>query len=274
MNRVYSAFTYDFNSLPPFIRWMCAAVTAVFLAGWFFPEPVYRALTFSPYHFVEKLWLWQIVTYGVVAHGFWSLVIVLLVLVFFGSAVERQWGTGELLRYLLLCYAATALALLALMPGVKLYVGGADWVGYWLVLAFAMLHPDATVYFFLIPVRAVYLVVLAVLGIYFANGTMLPGHARFAPLIGMFCGWLYIRYSGEWWITLKHRWVTLFHREPAPRRYAPRRPAPSRPAPPPDDGMAEVDHILDKILASGLDSLTEDEKLIMKRYSDKGRKPS
>jgi hypothetical protein len=34
-----------------------------------------------------------------------------------------------------------------------------------------------------------------------------------------------------------------------------------------------VDRILDKILASGLDSLTEDERAIMRRYSEKG-KPS
>ncbi len=35
--------------------------------------------------------------------------------------------------------------------------------------------------------------------------------------------------------------------------------------------MAEVDRILDKILASGLESLTDDERAVMKRYSDKGR---
>jgi hypothetical protein len=33
--------------------------------------------------------------------------------------------------------------------------------------------------------------------------------------------------------------------------------------------MEDVDRILDKILAKGLDSLTEDEREVMKRYSDR-----
>jgi hypothetical protein len=37
--------------------------------------------------------------------------------------------------------------------------------------------------------------------------------------------------------------------------------------------MAEVDRILDKILASGLESLTDDERDLMKRYSQRN-KPS
>jgi hypothetical protein len=34
--------------------------------------------------------------------------------------------------------------------------------------------------------------------------------------------------------------------------------------------MTEIDKILDKILVSGIDSLTEEEKAIMRRYSNKG----
>jgi hypothetical protein len=35
--------------------------------------------------------------------------------------------------------------------------------------------------------------------------------------------------------------------------------------------MAEVDRILDKILATGMDSLTADEREIMKRYAQRNK---
>ena len=35
--------------------------------------------------------------------------------------------------------------------------------------------------------------------------------------------------------------------------------------------MAEVDRILDKILSDGLESLTDDERGIMRRYSERNR---
>jgi hypothetical protein len=52
----------------------------------------------------------------------------------------------------------------------------------------------------------------------------------------------------------------------------PRRPVRPRSAPPSQPTLAsmeDVDRILDKILAKGLDSLTEEEREIMRRYSDR-----
>ena len=51
----------------------------------------------------------------------------------------------------------------------------------------------------------------------------------------------------------------------------PRPRAASAPPPPrsPEAGMEDVDRVLDKILADGLDSLTEAERDIMRRYSDR-----
>lgn len=279
MNRAYTSFRYDYEGLPRLVRWLIGAATAGFLTAWFLPDLAFGQLAFSPHAFVKEGKLWQLLTYPFLSYRFTTLFFTCLNLVFFGSAVERHWGEGPLLRYLALCYTASALAVLALAPGESIPIGGAIWVGYWLVVAFAMLYPDSTVYFLLFPVRSIYLVAFSVLLIYFAEDPLL-GHsrARLAPLFGMLCGWLYIRYSGEAWISMRGFLRGLSRRDEEehspPRRAAPRRAAPSRPAPAADDGMEEVDRILDKILASGLESLTEDEKLIMKRYSDRGRKPS
>lgn len=278
MNRIYSAFSYDFNALPRVVRGLMAGVAAGFLLSWFAPDLAFRHLAFSPDAFVARKQLWTLLSYPFLSYRFSTMFFTCLYLVFFGAAVERHWGAGPLLRYLFLCYLSSALGVLALAPGQQMPVFGAIWVGYWLVIAFAMLYPDSTVYFLLLPVRSVYLVAFAVLSVYFAEDPILRGSgARFAPLLGMLCGFLYIRYSGDAWIRLKHWAAGLLSREdeeerPA-RRQPPRRAAPGR-ADPPEDPMAEVDRILDKILASGMESLTEDEKLVMKRYSDKGRKPS
>lgn len=281
MNRAYTSFRYDYDGLPRLVRWLMGGAVAGFLLVWFFPDLALGRLAFSPHGFVQQGRLWQLVTYPFLSYRFTTVFFTCLYLVFFGSAVERHWGEGPLLRYLALCYAASALGVLMLAPGQPLTIGGAIWVGYWLVIAFAMLYPDSTVYFLLFPVRSIYLVAFAVLSVYFAEDPLLGGsRARFAPLFGMLCGWLYIRFSGDAWIRLKGWMRSLTRRDedeyaPPSRRASPRRSAPSRPASPPaQDGMEEVDRILDKILASGLESLTEDEKLIMKRYSDKQRKHS
>jgi DNA-binding HxlR family transcriptional regulator len=67
-----------------------------------------------------------------------------------------------------------------------------------------------------------------------------------------------------------HRDVEEVSARPQPRRVSrPSADAENRR----EDLMAEVDRILDKILASGLDSLTEDERDLMKTYSQRN-KPS
>ena len=102
-----------------------------------------------------------------------------------------------------------------------------------------------------------------------------PGVARFAHLGGMLTGYLYIR----WWWVAKIQLKALWRRarsaepedEPAPRPI-PRRAAKPKAASAGAD-MAEVDRILDKILSDGLESLTDEERGIMHRYSERN-KPS
>ena len=140
-----------------------------------------------------------------------------------------------------------------------------------------MLYPDAVVYlYFLIPIKAAHMALLFGAIEFFAGATgSTPGVARFAHLGGMLTGYLYIR----WWWVAKIQLKALWRRassaesddEPAPRP-VPRRAAKPK-APARDTDMAEVDRILDKILSDGLESLTDDERGIMHRYSERN-KPS
>jgi hypothetical protein len=150
---------------------------------------------------------------------------------------------------------------------------GASGAIFGLLTAYAMLFPDAVVLFwFVIPLRAAHFAILYGLMELFA-GTMgsSPGIARFAHLGGMVTGYLYIRW---WWIAkvqAKGLWSRMAGEASAPR--VARRPAPVRARPEPSEpeeaSMVEVDRILDKILVSGLDSLTEEEREVMRRYSDR-----
>ena len=86
----------------------------------------------------------------------------------------------------------------------------------------------------------------------------------------MVTGYLYIR----WWWVVKVRLKDVGRRvagaPPLPRLPSRGRASQAKPEPiEPESPMAEIDRILDKILVSGLDSLTEEERAIMRRYSDK-----
>jgi hypothetical protein len=126
-------------------------------------------------------------------------------------------------------------------------------------------------------VKAAHMAILFGLLEFFAGATgATPGVARFAHLGGMVTGYLYIRW---WWVWKLNavNWAKAAlgqaERGSSGRR-APRRAPAKRPAEAAaGSDMAEVDRILDKILASGEASLTDEEKKILQRYSERN-KPS
>lgn len=276
MSRIFRHDPVNFDALPPVIKALMAAQVAGFIISWVVGPQINDMFGLVPRHVIFDRWVWQPFTYLFLHGGFWHLLFNLFALWMFGMPVESQWGGREFLKYYFLCGLGAAACTVALSPASPVPTIGSSGSVYGLIVAFAMLYPDAVVYlYFLIPVRAIHMaVIFAALEFFSGLSGNKPGIANFAHFGGMLVGWVYIR----WWWSFKLRakafWRGLFEREeePAPRR-SPRRTAVARPAsgPPADGGMAEVDRILDKILASGLDSLTDDERAVMKRYSDKGR---
>jgi len=229
-----------------------------------------------PLHVVRDRWVWQPVTYLFIHGGLMHLLFNLFALWMFGMPVESQWGEREFLKFFLICGLGAAAASVALAPHSMVPVIGASGPVYGLLVAFAMLYPDAVVYlYFLIPVKAAHMAILFGLIEFFAGTTgATPGVARFAHLGGMVTGYVYIRW---WWIFkvkalgLWRQWFGESLKIESPRK--PRRRAATAAAAAesadPQAAMEEVDRILDKILVSGLDSLTEEERAVMRRYSDK-----
>ncbi len=275
--RTFSHDPISFGRMPPAIKGLIIANIAVFAVASLVGPKFYDLFGLVPQHVIADRWVWQPVSYLFVHGGLMHLLFNLFALWMFGMPVESQWGSLEFLKFYFICGLGAAAAQIALAPHSMVPVIGASGPIYGLLVAFAMLYPDAVVYlYFLIPVKASHMAILFGLVEFFAGTTgATPGIARFAHLGGMVTGYIYIR----WWWIIKVRSKAFFQQlARAPSAIAPPRPRPARKplerapeeaAPKPEEPMAEIDRILDKILVSGLDSLTDEERRIMQRYSDR-----
>ncbi|HXT02405.1 MAG TPA: rhomboid family intramembrane serine protease [Elusimicrobiota bacterium] len=280
MTRIFRHDPIDFSAMPPAIKGLLIANIIGFaiakLAG---PAMINDMFGLVPQHLIFERWIWQPVTYLFIHGNIWHLIFNLFALWMFGMPVEAQWGEKEFLKYYFLCGFGAALTSTLLNIHSTIPVIGASGPIYGLLVAFAMLYPDAVVYlYFLIPVKAAHMAILFGALEFFAGATgATPGIARFAHLGGMVTGYFYIRWWWVWKLNAKGFAKGLFHRdvEEAPVRPQARRSSKATAVMEErrEDPMAEVDRILDKILASGLESLTDAERELMKRYSDRN-KPS
>ena len=268
--RVFSHEPMSFKSMTPAIKALIVVNAAVFAVSLFVGEQFLQLFGLVPERVLHDRWIWQPASYLFIHGGFMHLFFNLFALWMFGMPVEAQWGKTEFLKYYFICGLGAAAASIAVNPHSLVPVVGASGPIYGLLVAFAMLYPDSVVYvYFLIPVKAAHMAILFGVLEFFAGATgATPGIARFAHLGGMVTGYLYLRW---WWtakIKAKAAWRGLAAGVAAAR---PERPRPSLPAMPgarEEDGMAEMDRLLDKILVSGFESLTEAERDFMRRYSD------
>lgn len=281
MTRIFRHDPIDFGSMPPAIKGLLIANVVGFLVAKLVGPQMYDLFGLIPEQLVFHRWVWQPFTYLFLHGGIWHLIFNLFALWMFGMPVEAQWGEREFLKYYFLCGLGAALTSAAVSPHSLVPVIGASGPVYGLLVAFAMLYPDAVVYlYFLIPVKAAHMAILFGALEFFAGATgATPGIARFAHLGGMVTGYLYIRWWWVWKLHAKSFAKGLLERdaEQAPVRPQPAR-RPARAAAGDagrrgEDEMAEVDRILDKILDTGLESLSDEEREIMARYSRRN-KPS
>ena len=273
MSQTFSHEPMSFRQMPPAVKLLIIANIAVFALSYLVGGKFYDLFGLVSEHVLVDRWIWQLVSYLFIHGSFFHLLFNLFALWMFGMPVEKQYGEQGFLKYYFVCGLGAAAASVALSPHSTIPVIGASGPVYGLLVAFAMLYPDAVVYlYFLIPVKAAHMAILFGLIEFFAGATSAtPGVARFAHLGGMVTGYLYIR----WWNTVKLRSKAFWRdwrggsEEPAPRARRPSRRAAQLPAADQSAGMDEVDRVLDKILVSGLESLTPEEREIMRRYSER-----
>lgn len=275
MTRSFHHAPIDFRSMPFAIKALAIANALGFVLSQIVGGEFYRLFGLVPVSVVEQRWIWQPLTYLFIHGSFMHLLFNVFALWMFGMPVEAQWGPKEFLKYYFLCGIGAGLLSVALAPSSQFPIIGASGAIYGLLVAFAMLYPDAVIYlYFFFPVKAAHMAILFGLIEFFASAThATPGVARFAHLAGMAIGYLYIRW---WWIAkirVKGLFSGLFKGGagltlPKIARKASRR---QEAAPAPQDMMAEVDRILDKISAHGKDSLSEEEREVLRRHSERTR---
>ena len=228
---------------------------------------------------------WTLLTYMFAHAGGFHLLFNMIVLFFFGRALEERWGSTEFLKF----YVAAGLggALLSFITPGSTILGASGAVN-GLMMAFAMIWPESPIHLFgVLPVKAKWLVAfLAAFSLAAALGGTGAGVAHWAHLGGFAAGFAYLRsglITGEYAatargtgkaggivarITEKLRRRKLFQPKPPAGR---RDTAAGRRVEREIRGLDEIDRILEKISAHGLKSLTPDERKKLEDVSKKFR---
>ena len=224
-------------------------------------------------------YVWQLLTYQFMHGGLLHLLLNCWVIYMFGREVESALGRKH---FLALYFSSGVIGGLLQVLGAVLWpshfggaVVGASAGAFGLIAAFSMLYPDRVLtllLFFVLPIslRARTLLILsgliAVFGIVFPTDNV----AHAAHLGGMLFGIFYVRQIIHWQWPDFHRVV---HRSP-PRElvgvHSAKWSVSRAPQPAQTDNLSpeefvskEVDPILDKISAHGIQSLTERERKIL-----------
>ena len=241
------------------IRWIIMISGAMLIAQQFAGRWLVPYLGLVPAQVLGRYWVWQPVTYLFLHGGLFHWLFNMFILWMFGAELERRWGTIEFLKFFFITGFGAALTVLLFTPHSYAPTIGSSGAVFGLIVAFAMLFPDAVMYmYFLIPMKAWQAAILFAFIEFFAGldgGGM--GMARFAHLGGMLTGFLYLRFSGRASIQL-NSWFRSWKVKPR---------APVELHEVTDELVTRVDHILDKVLKEGVDSLTPEEKRIMDRYA-------
>ena len=240
------------------VRWIIITSGAMLLAQQFAGQSLVPYLGLVPNQVLEHYWLWQPFTYLFLHGGLFHWLFNMLIFWMFGAELERRWGTVEFLKYFFITGLGAAACVLALTPHSSAPTIGASGAVFGLIVAFALIYPDAVIYlYFLIPMKVWQAAILFAFIELFAGlsgGGM--GISRFAHLGGMVTGFVYIKFWDSARIQVKG-WFRSFRRKKTPVELHEVT----------DELVTSVDRILDKVLKEGVESLTPEEKKIMDRYA-------
>ena len=257
------------------VKTLIAANAAAFLVTWVLPQLVgaeilpTRRLMFVPALF--PLQPWTIITYMFLHAGLWHLLFNMLALYFFGPRLEARLGGRQFLWLYFVSGIMGAVLSIPFTP--RAAIVGASGAVFGVLLGFARYWPRERIYVWgILPIEARGLVVImTILALWGGLGGARAGVAHFAHLGGFLGGYLYLK----WWE----------RRSPAAQFRTKARPSirPSRGGGGADlqrwakiqrDEMhpvnrEELDRVLDKINATGVSSLSAEEREFLERFSSR-----
>jgi len=233
---------------------------------------------------------WTTITFMFVHGGFWHLAANMYALYLFGPRLEQAWGTRRFLRFYAFCALAGLLAHAALVrDGSTLFGASAPIFG--VMIAYAMLWPTDEMFLIgFVPMRA-WTTVWTLIGLNVGVGVYLTGGAglRFEYLVhlaGAIGGWAFMRTPGAPSLEQLRQRVSRVPDAEDPPRPIPRSQPRGRERDDTDEIVQrsraiiarqsasprvssskrgepkreELNRVLDKISATGIESLTADER--------------
>ena len=245
--------------MTPWVRRLIIANIVVFFLEQTVPGVVNSLALVPRFVYLQP---WTIVTYMFVHANFTHILFNMLALYFFGPRVEERIGS---LRFIML-YAISGIsgAILSTVLAPNAAVIGASGAVFGVMLAFAMFWPHAQIYIMaILPIEA-RLAVFLMVGLSLWSGLhgSRTGVADFAHLGGFVGGWLYLK-----WLDMRHG-ARRFRAKVTPKISSEKLTNWRRVDPKSvhEVNRDEVNRILDKISASGLDSLTPQERQFLSNF--------
>jgi membrane associated rhomboid family serine protease len=243
----------------PWVRRLIIANVVVFFLEQTMPGVANSLALVPAYVYLQP---WTIVTYMFVHASFTHILFNMIALYFFGPRVEERLGS---LRFIVL-YAISGIsgAILSTVLAPHAAVVGASGAVFGVMLAFATYWPHAQIYIMaILPIEAWLAVsLMVVLALWSGLHGSRTGVADFAHLGGFAGGWLYLR-----WLGMRHG-ARRFRAKVAPKVGSDKLTNWKRvdPTSVHEVNRDEVNRILDKISASGLNSLTPQERQFLSNF--------
>jgi membrane associated rhomboid family serine protease len=187
--------------MTPAVKALIITNVVVFLMQWLLRSAsLEQLLGLRPQDVVERLQVWQPVTYMFLHDGIGHILFNMLALWMFGVELERMWGTRFFLKYYAICgvgAAATTLIASAIPGFHQLYATttiGASGAIYGVLLAYGLYFPNRPIYIYAIfPVPAKWLVIITgAISLLMSLGGG-GGVAHTAHLGGLVVGYLYLK---------------------------------------------------------------------------------
>jgi membrane associated rhomboid family serine protease len=245
----------------------------------------------------SNFYVWQLITYQFMHGGFLHIFFNLFALWMFGIELEQMWGSRKFLIFYLLCGIGAGLTQLFISPMFSMPAPtiGASGAIYGVLLAFGLTFPDRPIFMFpiFIPIPAKFFVLIyAGLELFMGFSSTAGGVAHFAHLGGAATGFILLKFGDR--LKIYSFFNMLFQSKKTPNIYEQQpigtkakifqsnwRSKPSVSSVEQKSTgsrmyvndeeitQAKVDEILDKITESGYQNLTEREKLILYKLSQK-----
>lgn len=216
-----------------------------------------------PAYAVAKMMLWQFVTYIFLHGGMLHLLFNMFSLWVFGRELELIWGKQEFIKFYLIC--GFGAGLLTWITGYDSLVPtiGASGAVLGILTAYSLTFPNRYIYIYLfIPIKAKYLaIIFAVLEFMQGLQYTSDGIAHFAHLGGIFTAVLYLKVTFHHfnWPDFKPHYND--YRKKRLYQIHKKREQEIR------ELKHQVDIILDKISEQGINTLSRNEKKLLKKAS-------